>query len=192
MSQDASVTAGDEWILATVLRYFPAKDRYTTPRHASNPSRLCLTLRACRYQVEDVEEEDGASSVVVGAKQYVLGPCNRPTLTLPLPPRKYMLPAAYVIPLATTDADAMASQVQGVVEDSLVLALFPGTTCLYPATVVSLPNKVLTHEVPYGSIHCNSTPLPHAICGIDGVNTKLCSGKRMKWRLSCGLRMMNG
>lgn len=43
---------------------------------------------------------------------------------------------------STTDEEAIERLSSSVRAKSKVLALFPGTTCLYPATVISVPNRV--------------------------------------------------
>ncbi|KAG1441836.1 hypothetical protein G6F56_011313 [Rhizopus delemar] len=65
-----------------------------------------------KYQVEDVDED--------GGKQY------------------YMLSPKYVIPVPTPKEAELAQEIP-VHKD--VLALYPGTTCFYKATVISSPNK---------------------------------------------------
>lgn len=56
-----------------------------------------------------------------------------------VPFRYYMLSPKYVIPVPTPKEAELAQEIP-VHKD--VLALYPGTTCFYKATVISSPNKV--------------------------------------------------
>lgn len=67
-----------------------------------------------KYQVEDVDQDE------YGQKP------------------RYMLPPRYVIPIPNSDEAKAATEIQAHQD---VLALYPGTTCFYKATVVSPPSK---------------------------------------------------
>ncbi|KAI8990171.1 SGF29 tudor-like domain-containing protein [Pilobolus umbonatus] len=83
----------EEWILATVIQYFPDKNK---------------------YQVEDVDQDE------YGQKP------------------RYMLPPRYVIPIPNSDEAKVSTEIQA---HQNVLALYPGTTCFYKATVITPPSK---------------------------------------------------
>ncbi|KAG2231786.1 hypothetical protein INT48_005441 [Thamnidium elegans] len=68
-----------------------------------------------KYQVEDVDQDD------FGEKQ------------------RYMLPPRYVIPVKSSEEAKLSPEIPAYQD---VLALYPGTTCFYKATVIAPPSKV--------------------------------------------------
>lgn len=68
-----------------------------------------------KYQVEDVDQDD------FGEKQ------------------RYMLPPRYVIPVLSSEEAKLSSS--EIPPHTDVLALYPGTTCFYKATVIAPPSK---------------------------------------------------
>ena len=68
--------------------------------------------------------------------------------------RKYKLPMSCIIPFPTRNDP---SSTQEFPTGRHVLAVYPGTTALYKATVVSTPRKVtipvITSSVPYMILH---------------------------------------
>ncbi|KAI8380230.1 SGF29 tudor-like domain-containing protein [Blakeslea trispora] len=68
-----------------------------------------------KYEVEDVDQDD------YGEKQ------------------RYMLPPRYVIPVLSSEEARSSPEI---LAQQDVLALYPGTTCFYKATVVAPPSKV--------------------------------------------------
>ncbi|KAI7895707.1 SGF29 tudor-like domain-containing protein [Mucor mucedo] len=67
-----------------------------------------------KYQVEDVDQDD------YGEKQ------------------RYMLPPRYVIPVKSSEEAKLSPEIPSRQD---VLALYPGTTCFYKATVIAPPSK---------------------------------------------------
>ncbi|OBZ86499.1 SAGA-associated factor 29 [Choanephora cucurbitarum] len=67
-----------------------------------------------KYEVEDVDQDD------YGEKQ------------------RYMLPPRYVIPVLSSEEARLSPEIPAQQD---VLALYPGTTCFYKATVVAPPSK---------------------------------------------------
>ncbi|KAI8054902.1 SGF29 tudor-like domain-containing protein [Thamnidium elegans] len=67
-----------------------------------------------KYQVEDVDQDD------FGEKQ------------------RYMLPPRYVIPVKSSEEAKLSPEIPAYQD---VLALYPGTTCFYKATVIAPPSK---------------------------------------------------
>ncbi|KAI8094950.1 SGF29 tudor-like domain-containing protein [Gilbertella persicaria] len=67
-----------------------------------------------KYEVEDVDQDD------YGQKQ------------------RYMLPPRYVIPVLSSEEARLSVEIPAQQD---VLALYPGTTCFYKATVVAPPSK---------------------------------------------------
>lgn len=54
--------------------------------------------------------------------------------------RRYMLPPRYVIPVKSSEEAKLSAEIPARQD---VLALYPGTTCFYKATVIAPPSKVL-------------------------------------------------
>lgn len=107
----------EEWILATIVR-----GAFTTGEEGR-----------WSYEVEDVEFEDTASSPLRSSS--VKGSPHKSGGKRPL---RLVVSSDQIRKLPATEEEALNNTV-GIKVRQRVLALFPGTTCLYAATVISTP-----------------------------------------------------
>ena len=79
-----------------------------------------------RYEIEDVEKSSSQSSPTKnsGRKESL----------------RFFVPSHKVKPLPLTDQEAIVAT-SHILPKQEVWALFPGTTCLYPATIISTPSR---------------------------------------------------
>jgi len=89
--------------------------------HGSHSRTLYNSLahrtRHPSYEVEDEEADDGEDPEATAS-----------------PPKTYLLPRSNLIPLPTDDQTDFT-------KDTVVLAMFPNTTCFYRSTVASVQRK---------------------------------------------------
>ncbi len=126
-----------DWILATIVAYDPHTDS---------------------YEVEDVELSE-TGEIVMGSAPPAAG--RRSTSGTPPPPphgarrstvaarrgaSRFLAQRQGVRALSPTYEEALVATASVRIKER-VLALFPGTTCLYPATVVNVPSRVRAHPV---------------------------------------------
>lgn len=111
----------ETWILARIVRFFPDKNR---------------------YEVQDAEEDAGQPAEKYMALAKALVPLAAAGATIPTKSHDRDRGSSSLSPPPSSHTQPEFPS------GSVVLALYPGTTCFYKATVVLPPSKILSSREP--------------------------------------------